>query len=126
MFRIFFVLGIFIGIVEACTGDCAQCHQNLDYQNDLRHISMLGCKECHTDAKMAQIDMGGCGKDCFACHDTNKLRAPHLASSHQMIDACIQCHTSLSQSPISTGENVFQKGIQNFSNGFGGFDKILE
>ncbi len=78
---------------------------------------MLECKTCHTDAKMAQIDMGGCGEDCFACHDISKIQAPSLAKEHYVINSCIQCHTTLSNSPISTGENVFQKSLKSFSNG---------
>ena len=117
MGKILFFLSFVCGELFACTGDCKSCHATLDYKNDIRHAPMLECKTCHTEAKMAQIDMGGCGEDCFACHDINKIKSPSLAKDHYIINSCIQCHTSLSNSPLSTGENVFQKGIKNFSNG---------
>ena len=106
-----------INIVFACTGDCKACHANLDYKNDIRHAPMLVCKSCHTEAKMAQIDMGSCGEDCFACHDMRKIQTPILAKEHIVLNSCIQCHTKLSNSPLSTGENIFQKGKKSFSNG---------
>lgn len=117
LFLSFMCGGFLCDMAFACTGDCKSCHATLDYKNDIRHIPMLECKTCHTEAKMAQIDMGGCGEDCFACHDISKIQAPSLAQAHQVINSCIQCHTSLSNSPISTGENVFQKSLKSFSNG---------
>lgn len=106
---------MFVDVLLACTGDCKACHQNLDYAHDIRHSPMLVCKTCHTDEKMAQIDMGSCGPDCFACHDIKKVQSQGLAKDHVVLNACIQCHTQLSSSPISTGEGVFQKGLKNFS-----------
>ncbi|TLD97321.1 hypothetical protein LS71_000765 [Helicobacter jaachi] len=117
VYRILALYVIFVGALWACTGDCKACHQNLDFQNDIRHRPMTECKTCHTDAKMAQIDMGGCGKDCFACHDIQKVQAQALAKEHYVINACIQCHSQLSTSPINTGEGVFQKSLKNFSDG---------
>lgn len=102
--------------IFACTGDCAMCHYKLDYKNDKRHSAMILCKNCHTDAKMAQINMGGCGKDCFECHEISKIQSPKLAKDHIVINACIQCHTQLNNSVLDTGINAFQKGIQSFSN----------
>ena len=115
--RIFAMIALLAAVAWACTGDCKSCHSKLDYQNDIRHRPMLECKSCHTEEKMASIDMGGCGGDCFACHDIHKIQAPSLAREHYVINACIQCHTSLSTSPIHTGENVFQKSLKSFSNG---------
>ncbi len=115
--RVLWAVSIIILDIWGCTGDCKSCHQNLDYKNDIRHRPMLECKTCHTDEKMAQIDMGGCGEDCFSCHDVKKIQSPALAKEHSVIDACIQCHTQLSTSPINTGENVFQKSLKSFSNG---------
>lgn len=106
-----------LSVMFACTGDCKMCHQNLDYKNDIRHSPMLLCKSCHTDEKMAKIDMGGCGPDCFACHDIKNIQVGAYAREHMAINACMQCHTQLSLSPINTGENVFEKGIKSFSNG---------
>lgn len=80
---------------------------------------MAVCKTCHTDEKMAQIDMGGCGADCFACHDMRKIQSAKLAKDHMVLNACMQCHTQLSSSPLSSGTNVFQKSIESFS------DKLL-
>lgn len=110
----YFVIFIF-DIMLCCTGDCKSCHQNLNYTSDIRHISMLSCKECHTDEKMAKIDMGGCGADCFACHDASKLKNPALSSSHKVIDSCMSCHNSLKVSPISSGESAFSHGIKVFN-----------
>lgn len=81
---------------------------------------MLSCKSCHTDEKLANIDMGGCGADCFACHDISKIQSQALAKDHAIINACMSCHTSLAASPLSNGENVFEKGIKSFSNGLNG------
>ncbi|MCX2716172.1 hypothetical protein OQH61_00255 [Helicobacter sp. MIT 21-1697] len=114
--RTLLVVSIIILDVWACTGDCKSCHQNLDYKNDIRHRPMLECKTCHTDEKMAQIDMGSCGEDCFSCHDAKKIQSPSLAKEHRAINACIQCHTQLSTSPLNAGENVFQKSLKSFSN----------
>lgn len=102
-----------------CSGDCAMCHFRLDYTKDKRHIPMLACKSCHTEEKMTQIDMGGgCGKDCFACHDVQKVRTPKLANDHRIIDTCMDCHKSLSQSlftPNAPTQNIFEQSIQDFS-----------
>ncbi|ANV97330.1 hypothetical protein BBW65_00160 [Helicobacter enhydrae] len=93
--RYFVVLITFCACMWACEGDCASCHTTLDYQNDKRHQPMLECKKCHTPEQMEQIDMGGCGKDCFACHNAQKLNDPKLAQSHKQILKCIECHTKL-------------------------------
>ncbi|WP_394909000.1 cytochrome c3 family protein [uncultured Helicobacter sp.] len=110
----------FVGVVwGTCSGDCAMCHFRLDYTKDKRHIPMRECKTCHTEEKMSQVDMGGgCGKDCFACHDVQKVRTPKLADSHKIIDVCMDCHKSLSQSlfnPTSPTQNIFEQSIKDFS-----------
>ena len=87
-----FFLTLFSAFLFSCTGDCASCHQNLDYKNDARHSSMAECKTCHTDEKMSKIDMGDvCGSDCFACHDADKLNSKVLQKDHGMINSCISC-----------------------------------
>ncbi|MCE3047729.1 hypothetical protein [Helicobacter kayseriensis] len=93
--RFIFVFLISFLLSWACQGDCASCHAKLDYKNDQRHIPMTECKSCHTDEKMAQIDMGGCGQDCFACHQSQKLLTPPLSQAHQVIRQCIDCHTKI-------------------------------
>lgn len=113
--RIIYLLITLCAGLIACTGDCRSCHQNLDYKNDARHAPMLECKSCHTDEKMASIDMGGCGEDCFACHDIQKIQSPALAKEHNVINSCMGCHAGLKNSPLNTGVNVFQKGFKNFS-----------
>ena len=116
-------LVLVIGGIEACTGNCKACHQGLDYQNDIRHIAMFECKQCHTDEKMAAINMGGCGQDCFTCHDAGKLRTSALAAEHQVIDSCMKCHIELNKSPFATGLGVFKKGVESFSEGI--FSKTM-
>ena len=113
--RLIWILCVLNVVAFSCTGDCKACHQNLNYVQDIRHSPMTMCKNCHTDEKMVQIDMGGCGADCFACHDIKKIQSPQLAKSHTMLNACMQCHIQLSSSPLSTGANVFQKGVKSFS-----------
>ena len=88
--------------VFACTGDCASCHQNLDYQKDKRHSAMLECKACHTQEKMKDIKMGNtCGSDCFECHDVKRLQKGALKSSHAVIADCISCHKDLSKQVLN-------------------------
>ena len=77
---------------------------------------MQECKSCHTDEKMAKIDMGGCGQDCFACHNAQKLMTPKLSESHKVIKQCIECHTKLTlfnqnlfpKSPTPEPKNPFE------------------
>lgn len=118
--RSVWLLLCFVGAIWAtCSGDCATCHFTLDYAKDKRHMPMRECKTCHTEEKMMQIDMGGgCGKDCFACHDIQKVRTPALMNAHKVIDNCMDCHTKLSQSlfnPTSPTQNIFQQSIRDFS-----------
>lgn len=120
MMRFVWVLACLVGVVWAtCSGDCASCHFRLDYAKDTRHAPMRECKTCHTEEKMAQVDMGeGCGRDCFACHDVQRVRAPALMDSHKVIDTCIHCHQSLSRSlfdPTSGTQNIFEQSIKDFS-----------
>lgn len=121
MMRLGIMLVMGFALAFACTGDCKSCHGGLDYAKDKRHAPMLTCKSCHTDEKMAQIDMGGCGQDCFACHDINKVQAPSLAKEHAVIEGCISCHTMLGSSPFSnpfnTKDNIFEKSLDNFGKG---------
>ncbi|WP_084340130.1 hypothetical protein [Helicobacter pametensis] len=93
--RFFGIFCLLIIAVWACQGDCASCHTTLDYKHDFRHQPMQECKNCHTEEKMSQIDMGACGQDCFACHDAQKLLKPELSEAHKVIQQCINCHTSL-------------------------------
>lgn len=118
--RAVWLMMCFMGVIWAtCSGDCANCHFKLDYDKDTRHSPMRECKTCHTEEKMAQVDMGGgCGKDCFACHDVQKVRTPELASSHKVIERCMDCHKNLSQSlfsPTSPTQNIFEQSIKDFS-----------
>lgn len=107
-----FVTSIQFGL--ACSGDCASCHYNIDYKNDSRHSPMLECKSCHSDEKMAQINMGDtCGQDCFACHDSKKLSDPTLASSHSMIKNCISCHQNIQKNSEILDKSIFLKDLQN-------------
>lgn len=116
MRKICVILACFVSVALACTGDCRACHQNLDYQNDIRHNPMLGCKTCHTDAKMSQIDMGGCGEDCFACHNSQKVLSPALSREHIAINRCITCHKQMMSAPSLID------GIQKNMGDFKGFD----
>ncbi|WP_257874478.1 hypothetical protein [Helicobacter sp. 11S03491-1] len=105
---------IFMEICFACSGDCASCHYKLNYQHDIRHSPMLECKSCHTDEKMAKIDMGKvCGQDCFACHDVNKLNDPNLASSHKIINNCISCHQTLHKNSQTTNKSIFLRTLKS-------------
>ncbi|PAF54038.1 hypothetical protein BKH42_03390 [Helicobacter sp. 13S00482-2] len=108
-----FFLFFFIQLSFACSGDCASCHYNLNY-NDKRHSPMLTCKNCHTDEKMAQLNMGDtCGQDCFACHDATKLNNPKLTSSHQMIKECISCHQDIQKNSKILDKSIFLQELEN-------------
>ncbi|MDO7253322.1 hypothetical protein [Helicobacter cappadocius] len=114
MGRILFYLFAFIQLSFACSGDCASCHYKLDYKHDSRHSPMLGCKTCHTDEKMAQLNMGDtCGQDCFACHSADKLNNPALQSSHGMIRECISCHQDIEKNSKILDKSIFLKGLDN-------------
>lgn len=111
-FVFFFLISVQFGF--ACSGDCASCHYQIDYKNDSRHSPMLECKTCHTDEKMAQINMGDtCGQDCFACHDSKKLNNPALASSHSMIKNCISCHQNIQKNSEMLDKSIFLKSFEN-------------
>lgn len=78
----------------ACSGDCASCHFNVDY-NDNEHNIMLNCKVCHTDEKLAQLRMqNSCGQDCFNCHSIEKINMINN-KEHMALKNCISCHVSL-------------------------------
>lgn len=121
MWKFLFSLVLANSMWGSCSGDCMSCHSGLDFKNDKRHIPMTTCKTCHTEEKMASIQMGGgCGQDCFACHDIGKIRAPHLKNSHKIIDSCISCHKGLSNSVFKNNLNdptgvLDRKNFQDFS-----------
>ncbi len=94
MMKYISVLLLFCAFLLACSGDCASCHQNIDF-NDKEHNIMLNCKICHTDEKLSQIQMqSGCGKDCFACHNVQKINRTKN-KEHDALNNCISCHISL-------------------------------
>ncbi|MDE6886987.1 MAG: hypothetical protein K2P17_08145 [Helicobacteraceae bacterium] len=91
MKKIFFILTLFYSIILACSGDCTSCHSNVNYK-DNDHKIMLNCKTCHTDEKLARVQMqSSCGQDCFACHNIeniNKIKN----KEHLALNSCINCH----------------------------------
>lgn len=78
----------------ACSGDCRSCHSSLDYK-DSKHTIMLNCKTCHTDEKLARVQMqNSCGQDCFVCHSVKKINSIQNLE-HLALNECINCHSSL-------------------------------
>ncbi|RAX52478.1 hypothetical protein CCY99_07480 [Helicobacter sp. 16-1353] len=92
--HIFFIIIAFQITSFACSGDCTTCHFNVDY-NDKNHSVMLNCKVCHTDEKLAKLQMqSSCGQDCFACHSVEKINMVKN-EEHIALTNCISCHISL-------------------------------
>ncbi len=85
---------LLLNIALSCSGDCRSCHSSLDY-NDLKHNIMLNCKDCHTDEKLARVQMqNSCGQDCFECHSVQKINSIKN-KEHNSLNECINCHSSL-------------------------------
>jgi len=103
---IFLLLMIFLGIANACEGDCVLCHPKLLKENgklDKEHAILTTCKSCHTQEEMQKIDMGGgCGQDCWECHDIKKVTRSGVLQ-HKGLQKCIDCHLKLDKNLFSAG-----------------------
>lgn len=105
---------MFLSVLLACSGDCASCHYNLNY-NDMKHNIMLNCKTCHTDEKLSKLNMQeSCGQDCFACHNIDKINNIKN-KEHVALNNCIECHTSLKNSlkEMLNNSSLFNNNIFN-------------
>ena len=82
-------------LMLACSGDCLSCHPTLSKNilSDSRHKPMLTCIACH---KNEESGISECGKDCFACHDVNKI--DKSVKEHDVIKDCRNCHLKM---PVS-------------------------
>lgn len=111
-------------ILFACSGDCASCHFNVDYNDNIHNI-MLNCRVCHTDEKLAKLQMqGSCGQDCFACHSIEKINLVKN-DEHSALTNCVNCHISLKNNTLREKLNnnanplfnnkIFNKNINNDS-----------
>lgn len=88
IFGIFF----FLQWSWACSGDCLSCHPSLaeTILTDARHKPMLTCKRCHAEEEGG---MSECGKDCFSCHDIEKI--DKSVREHDVIESCRNCHMNM-------------------------------
>lgn len=88
--RYLFILLAFAAVLNACSGDCLQCHPVLKKSIEKKHHRVLKtCINCHT--KLPE-GMTQCGGDCFDCHSRKKLSQSNRIE-HQQISKCKQCHT---------------------------------
>ena len=98
--------------VASCSGDCASCHFSIDYKDE-RHKIMLDCKICHTDEKLsAQMQVNGCGRDCFECHSVNKISSVAI-KEHTALNTCISCHTRLDNKLTPNINPLFNNKLLN-------------
>lgn len=90
MLKLFFIVGLLFGYLNACTGDCFSCHQSLlsGIEKDDRHKSMKICANCHSPNPKS---MAECGPDCFSCHPKEKLESGKI-KEHAPIKTCRECH----------------------------------
>ncbi len=103
---LFVVFLFMLSPLSACEGDCVLCHPKLvkeDGKLDKEHAILTTCKTCHTQEEMEKIDMGGgCGQDCWECHDIKKVTQSHIPQ-HQGLQKCIDCHLTLDKNLFGGG-----------------------
>lgn len=90
--RIVWALLLFNVWLLACSGDCLSCHPKLTKTilSDARHKPMLSCIACH---KNENSGVSECGKDCFSCHDAQKI--DQNIQEHKVIQECRACHMNI-------------------------------
>ncbi len=86
------LLVLYINWAFGCSGDCLSCHPALqkNIMSDERHKPMLTCIACH---KNEEGGISECGKDCFACHQVEKI--DKSVKEHRVIDSCRNCHMNV-------------------------------
>jgi hypothetical protein len=85
------------------------CHPKLleNIATDTRHQPMQTCIQCHSNTSEA---MGSCGKDCFTCHDAQKIEQSQI-QAHHVVAQCRACHLKVFL-PTSTPKQSSTTSLQ--------------
>jgi hypothetical protein len=66
--------------------DCVKCHVKIAHDNTAdggKHLTEVGCLDCHATAHPPGIEKGSMIPQCSMCHE---------GSAHYEVDNCLSCH----------------------------------